>query len=130
MMNNFNTHFFNAEKVTHLREIHKLSPDDLKKECSTEDIGRVANFISWKVVGPHLPEMSSKDIEFINNNRFFLRKREKCLEIWKQRNGADATYHALILGMLKAEKRDEAELVCKVLKECKCRSRNRYYLQY
>ena len=110
-------HFFSVDKVVELQAKHE---EDLERECLPEDMGHVAKFISWEVVGLHLPGISTDEMQDIKMNEFILHKEEMLLKRWRERNGADATYLVLIIAMLKAKKRKEADLVCKLLsKKCK-----------
>ena len=42
-------------------------------------------------------------------------RRSRLVYRWKERNGSNATYHAVITAMLAARKRNEAETVCRLL---------------
>ena len=46
-------------------------------------------------------------------------RRSSLLKAWKQMKGTDATYTALIAAFLELERRDDAEIICNIIKESK-----------
>ena len=72
----------------------------------------------WKSLSPHL-EMENIVVEdIIRNSR--LSEREKRHEFflqWKDIKGSEATYQRLISALLKIKRRNDAELVCKLLQD-------------
>lgn len=72
--------------------------------------------ISWDIVGRHLRTIEQKDIEDIDRDMpDQLKKRQRLVDLWKERNGSDATFGSMMTAMLKAKKRNEAETICKLL---------------
>ena len=87
------------------------------KKCSDGHRVEIAEFVSWREVGPRLKEIKELDIEDISREKCGEKEnRKKLLHLWVERNGSDATYGAIITAMLRARKRDEAERVCELLK--------------
>ena len=102
--------------MTELLQIYNLKPDTLERECSEQELLDVGDFISWDVVGPRLPEITTQDMEDLSRDKYNQdQKRQKLLKLWNERNGSCATFHVLITTMLKVKKRNEAEKVCKLL---------------
>ena len=67
-------------------------------------------------MGSRLKEIKESDIEDIDKDgKDQNDKRRMLLDRWKERNGCDATYGAMISAMMKEQKRDEAEKVCRLL---------------
>lgn len=99
-----------------LIERYKLTDDILQQSCSEADLLELEQFIDWERVGPRLhriDEIAMKDIE--KNCTKEHEKRRELINIWRERNGEDANYCDMIEAMLKAQRRDQAQKVCRLL---------------
>ena len=106
---------FNADTTKDLKK-YSLTENHLKRECSDKDLLDIDKHISWDIVGHHLPGIKQKHIDDINLDMSDQsQKRQRLVDLWKERNGSDATFGSMITAMLKAEKRNEAEKVCRLL---------------
>ena len=105
-----------SEQKTELVKKYKLTEKELGRECSKDHSLDIGEFISWKDVGPRLAEVDNEDVVAIDKDgRDEADKRRLLINMWKKRNGSNATYDAMITAMLKARTRSEAERVCKML---------------
>ena len=98
---------------------HELSEEDCEKPISDEHLEAISRSCckQWKSMPPHL-EMDTIEAEDIDKSKGEEReKRHKFLLKWKGIKGSKATYRQLITALLKMKCREEAEKVCKVLKE-------------
>ena len=87
-----------------------------RTEISRDHELEISKFISWKEVGPYLPRITNVDIKDLHENfNEAADKRKRLVQIWKEKNAADATYHVLIIAMRRAEKEMEALHVCRLL---------------
>ena len=100
-----------------LLQKYQLTDDRLRQKCSDDHLKEIAQFISWREVGPCLPEINlSVDLEGIDRDGYNeAGKRWMLVNLWEERNGDDATYHVMITSMERARKRDETTKVCKLL---------------
>ena len=88
----------------------------LRAPVSETHLLEIATFISWKDVGPRLSGITRGDIHDIGKDGHDQSdKRIRLVNLWDERNGLAATYHAMITAMLAARKRGEAETVCRLL---------------
>ena len=101
-----------------------VSEGSLRAGVSETHLLEIATFVSWKDVGPRLSGIKKKDIDDIGKDGHDQSdKRSRLVDLWQERNGFAATYHAMITAMLAAKKRGEAESVCRLLasgEEGKC----------
>ena len=101
---------------TKLLQSYGLTERMLKKKCSEDHMYKIEKFISWREVGRHLPNISRHDLRGIDHSGHDDEdKRYRLLDKWEEKNGDDATYDVMITAMLKAEKKDQATEVCKLL---------------
>ena len=93
-----------------------VSEGSLCAGVSETHLVEIATFISWKDVGPRLSGITRGDIHDIDRDGYDgPEKRSKMVDLWVERNGSNATYHAMITAMLAAKKKMEAESVCRLL---------------
>lgn len=106
-----------AKKIKNLKETHDLTDDMLQQQISDDHILNLKDFITWKEVGIHLPEIERLDIDDIDKDGTDENdKRRKLIDEWVERNAEAATYEAMITAMLKARKVNSATKLCKILK--------------
>ena len=108
------------EQIAELMRIYQLTEREVGQEISETHITQIT-LLSWEEVGQHLPGVSRQDIRDIDKDGHEqMDKRRRLLDMWKERNGSNATYIAMITAMLKAQKREEAEAICRLLRpNCK-----------
>jgi len=94
----------------------KVLPTQLGKTCTTEHLRDIALFLeSWQTVASHLG-LSTTDVEQVERDAASEEiKRQKVLEMWKNRWAFKATYRVLIEALLKIGHADQAEKVCRLL---------------
>ena len=94
--------------LAQLLQKYQLTDDRLRQKCSDDHLKEIAQFISWREVGPCLPEINwSVDLEDIDRDGYNEAERRRMLvNLWKQRNGDGATYHVMITAMDRARRRD------------------------
>ena len=105
------------EEVKELARGNGRDENALNSKVTDKHLLEIKEFISWKEVGPHLKGISVGDINDIDRDgEDQADKRRMLLNLWEEKNyGHDATYLNLIMAMLKASKRNEAEKVCLLL---------------
>ena len=69
---------------------------------------------SWKDLRPHLKLKEVDEKNLIGSTESD--KTADLLRMWRQKNGSDATYGALLVAVLKAGHRNDAESICELLK--------------
>ena len=100
---------------------HGVAREDSDKQIGDKDIdkisqscgfpyGRLSSYLGMKQVCAQDAKQDGKSEPD---------RRAGLLEGWKQLKGSDATYRALIAALLEMERRDDAEVICKLLKESK-----------
>ena len=94
----------------------KVHPTQVGKPCTTEHLRDIALFLeSWQTVASHLG-LSTTDVEQVERDAASEEiKRQKVLEMWKNRWAFKATYRVLIEALLKIGHADQAEKVCRLL---------------
>ena len=92
---------------------YELTEEDCKGEVSDTDIVKIASSLrgKWESKLPPLLEMETTDIGTPVEDKIAF------FEEWKQQQGFDATYKSLISALLQVKCRQDAESVCKILKE-------------
>ena len=108
------------EEYVELKKKHSLTDKVLQQKITKEHSFAVDQFISWRIVGPKLPRMKQRDVNDIDvevrgGAREEARKRRKFMDLWKEKNGDNATYEALIRAMISEELNGEATSVCELL---------------
>ena len=105
-----------AAGVDDLMRMYGLTEVDLKQKILITDIQE----LSWREVGPYLRTVKIQDIGDIDKDYHSQQeKRQALLALWKEKSGSDATYYSLVVAMLRAKKRKEAEEICKLRQNCK-----------
>ena len=95
---------------------HNLTNEAVTRKCTYPHSQYFAKFISWDSVGCRLKGITAKHISDIQTDGTDEAKRRRILmQKWAEVEGDKATYLELIVAMLKAEKLNEATLVCKLL---------------
>ena len=91
------------EELDKLKRSHNLTDDILSLKCSDDHALDLADIISkWRLVGPRLKGITGKDISDIDKD---VKGGEKLkirglIELWRQRNGDDATYGDVVRALL------------------------------
>ena len=96
----------------------ELTEEDCEREVSDTDIVKIASSLQgkWESKLPPLLEMETTDIGSPVEDKIAFFKE------WKQQQGFEATYKSLISALLQVKCRQDAESVCKILKETTCSS--------
>ena len=101
-------------------EHFKLSEADFNCQVSDCHIEKISNFFceKWSSLPPYL-EMEAIVARDINRDHPGEEREKRCsfLKKWKKMKGLKATYKSLIHALLEVECREEAEGVCKLLKD-------------
>lgn len=87
----------------------KINDKDLENSCS----------FPYKRLSPHLGlnGVDTSDIE--RDAQTEPERRSGLLNKWKEKEGSDATYRALISALLEIDRKDDAEDICRLLKTSK-----------
>ena len=99
---------------------YQLTIDNCNREISDEHLQEISQSHcgQWRSLPSHLkmPTITSDDVdrETSHNEE---EKRLKFFKKWKQERGSDATYKELIHALITIKCRQDAEVVCKVLKK-------------
>ena len=101
---------------------YELTEEDCKREVSDADIVKIASSVhgKWKSQLPPLLGMETIIVTDIVSAQGYIAEEDRRLAFfkeWKQRKGFDATYKTLISALLEISCRQDAESVCKILKE-------------
>ena len=104
--------------ITHFQ----LTEEDCKREISDTDIVKIARSLhgKWKTQLPPILGLESTVVTDIVGAPEYITEEDRRIAFfkeWKQQNGFDTTYEILISALLEVECRQDAESVCKILKE-------------
>ena len=102
---------------------YELTEDDCMKKITDKDLDSICNTCSFPYgrMAPHLKveQACAEDIKQDTNLRSESDRRSSLLKKWKQSKGSEATYKALLSALLGIERREDAEVICKLLKDSK-----------
>ena len=106
-----------AMKVEDLLKYVGVHPEKLNKRISDDHICEIALFLTeWKTVAPFLG-LDENELDAIEEEEKKEQvKKLKALQKWKSKTGFQATYRKVVQVLLKLEKVDVAEKVCRLLK--------------
>ena len=100
---------------------YELTEEDCQKKISDKNLDTICSKCSFPYgrLAPHLKvgPACAEDIKRDSNLRSELERRSSLLKEWKQSNGSGATYKALLGALLGIERREDAEEICKLLKD-------------
>ena len=96
---------------------YELSKEDCDKQISDRDrekicssccfpYGRLSTYLNVRVFAQDIKHDGKSEPE----------RRSDLLEAWNQMMGSDATYRTLIVALLEIEHKNDAEVICKLLK--------------
>ena len=111
-----------ASMISILMGYYGLTEEDCKTEVSDSGIVKIASSIHGKWKSQLPPHLGIDPIVVTNivGAPGYMSEEDRRLDFfkeWKQRKGFEATYKALISALLEIECRQDAESVCKILKE-------------
>ena len=103
-----------------MMEHFKLSEADFNRQVSDSDIEEISNSFceKWSSLPPYL-EMEAIVARDIHRDHPGEEREKRCsfLKKWKKMKGLKATYKSLIHALLEVKCTEEAEGVCKLLKD-------------
>ena len=102
-----------------LLDCHHLSEEDINKQITDGDMETISRSLcrKWRSLPAHL-ELDSivvGDIDLVHLEEG--EKRSKFFATWKEKQGSKVTYKRLIHALLKIECTQDAESVCRLLKD-------------
>ena len=102
-----------------LLDSHHLSEEDINKQITDGDMETISRSLcrKWRSLPAHL-ELDSivvGDIDIVHLEEG--EKRSKFFATWKEKQGSKVTYKRLIHALLKIECTQDAESVCRLLKD-------------
>ena len=105
------------EELDKLKKRYNLTDDILSLKCSEDHTLDLEDIISkWRFVGPRLKEIKLKDIDNIDEVQGGRKwKTRMLLQLWRQRNGDDATYGDVVRALLLEQCVEDATKVCKLI---------------
>ena len=111
-----------ASQFSNLIAHFKLTEEDCEREVSDTDIVKIASSLhgKWKSQLPPLLGMDPIVVTDIVGAPGYISEEDRRLAFfkeWKQQNGFDSTYKTIISALLEIKCRQDAENVCKILKE-------------
>lgn len=98
---------------------YKLREEDCEKLVTHKHLGMISLKCcqKWKLLASQL-ELENNVVDDIDHKTCNEEeKRHDFLKEWRQRKGREATYKKLILALLEYDQRQDAEKVCKILRE-------------
>lgn len=110
-----------SDTLSSLRAHYELAEDDWDKKISDSNLDRISlNCCSnWKLLPSQL-ELESIIVNDIEKSKTAITETDKRLEFfrqWKEKKGFGATYKKLVIALLNIDQRQDAECVCKLLKQ-------------
>ena len=101
---------------------YEFTEEDCRREVSNADIVKIARSLhgKWKTQLPPLLDMDPIVVTDIVGAPGYIPEEDRRLAFfkeWKQQKGFDTTYKTLISALLQINCRQDAESVCKILKE-------------
>ena len=108
--------------ISNLMAHYELTEEDCNREVSDTDIAKIASSLhgKWKTQLPPLLGMDPITVTDIVGTPGHIPEEDRRLAFfreWKQQKGFDAIYKTLISALLEIKCRQDAESVCKILKE-------------
>ena len=93
-----------------------ITHKQLKEKCTNEHLHGIAlSLKSWRTLAPHL-RLSSSEVEAVDKDAHSEKeRRQKFLELWKDKFAFTATYKVLVEALLENGNADQAEEVCRLL---------------
>ena len=101
-----------AELVTEVG----ISPALLDQKCSDADLVSISKDLDWRKTAPHLG-LTAIDIDDIDCKKTEPEKRVETLQKWKKKFGFRAKFRMLVEILLESGNADNAEVVCRLLKQ-------------
>lgn len=106
--------------VSNLLEHYNVPREKYDQQISDSHLEEISRCgcKDWKSLSPHMKMENIVVEDILRDSRLSEReKRHNFLIQWKDIKGSEATYQKLISALLKIKCRNDAEIVCKLLKE-------------
>ena len=106
--------------VTQDELLHRvgIKPTQLDEVCSDEHLRKIAQSLeSWRELRVHLGLSRADGEEIERDSRSEPEKRQKILQLWRDRFAFKATYKVLVEGLLSIGNAKMAETVCRLVKQ-------------
>ena len=101
-----------AISMSELLSRYNLSEEILRKECSDDDIIKVAPFVEeWEMIAPPLG-VNADDVKARVGKPDPALCRRSCLQLWKEQSAFKATYYSLLEVLLESKLANTACKVC------------------
>ena len=108
-----------AGSLESLLDSHLLSEEDINKQITDGDMEAISRSLcrKWRSLPAHLKldSIVVGDIDLVQLEEG--EKRSKFFATWKEKQGSGVTYKRLIHALLKIECTQDAESVCRLLKD-------------
>ena len=110
-----------TEDLDAFKHRYELTEDDLNQEISDSLLNQIAleHCACWKFLPPHL-DLGNITVSDTTLSVPSSSERDKRLEFfqrWKRTKGSEATYKKLVAALLNIGEQQDAEMVCKLLKQ-------------
>ena len=110
-----------TEELEAFKKRYHLTEDDWNKEISDSHLDQIAlEFCAcWELLSSHL-DLGNTTINDIKLNPALpteTDKRQEFFRQWKRVKGFEATYKKLVAALLRIDQKEEAGIVCKMLKQ-------------
>ena len=103
--------------LSNILTLYKLEASLLDNACDDDLFLYVVDEIeSFEELAPHLGITSVEVFELKNNHRKYKEAKQNFLQLWRNKNGSDATIRALVCAFLKFKKRQTAENIVEYIK--------------